>query len=175
MGERHIGVLYRLISFGQFGFPLYGAVHGLKFGISPFRSLNRINTSIACITKIRVALAIMERQREKQLSGRIEIDDAYISGEMPGTRGRGTLNKVAIVATVEAMQDGKPLRMHLRRVRGFRRTKISRYAKSSSLAAGNTVLSGRLHCFSAVQDAHCSHIALVTGGGRKNAQLSTFK
>ena len=117
---------------------------------------------------------MLERQREKQLSGRIEIDDAYIGGEKPGKRGRGSPNKVPFVAAVETTQDGRPLQMHLRRVRGFRHTEISRYAKSS-LARGSTAVSDGLYCFNAVQDARCSHIAIVTGGGRKSAQLSTFK
>jgi transposase-like protein len=124
--------------------------------------------------KHKLIQVMMERQREKKLSGRIEIDDAYIGGEKPGKRGRGSPNKTPFVAAVETTQDGRPLQMHLRRVRGFRHTEISRYAKSS-LARGSTVVSDGLYCFSAVKNAHCSHIAIVTGGGRKSAQLSTFK
>ena len=66
------------------------------------------------------------------------------------------------------------MQIHLRRVRRFRHTDISRYA-TSSLAEGSTVFSDGLHCFNAVKDAHCRHIAIVTGGGRESAQLSTFK
>lgn len=133
-----------------------------------------VNYDTAWKLKHKLMQVMMERQQEKQLSGRIEIDDAYIGGEKPGKRGRGSPNKIPFLAAVETTQDGRPMQIHLRRVRGFRHTEIYRYAKSS-LAGGSTVFSDGLHCFNAVKDAHCSHIAIVTGGGRKSAQLPTFK
>ncbi len=102
------------------------------------------------------------------------MDDACIGGEKPGKRGRGSRNKIPFVAAVETTQDGRPMKIQLRRLRGFQSAEIARYARSS-LCAGSTVLSDGLYCFRAVTDAGCDHMPIVTGGGRKYTQLSTFK
>jgi len=133
-----------------------------------------VNYDTAWKLKHKLMQVMMERQREKKLAGRIEIDDAYIGGEQPGKRGRGSPNKVPFVAAVETTQDGRPLQIQLRRIRGFRRADIARYARSS-LVAGSTVFSDGFFCFRAVTEAGCGHIATVTGGGRASAQLLTFK
>lgn len=36
---------------------------------------------------------MMERQHEKKLAGRTELDDACVGGEMPDKRGRGSWRK----------------------------------------------------------------------------------
>ncbi|MCU7849799.1 MAG: IS1595 family transposase [Candidatus Thiodiazotropha sp. (ex Lucinoma kastoroae)] len=133
-----------------------------------------VNYDTAWKLKHKLMQVMMERQSEKKLAGRIEMDDAYMGGEKPGKRGRGSRNKIPFVAAVETTQDGRPLKIHLRRVRGFRSAAIARYAKSS-LVSGSTVHSDGLYCFRAVTDAECEHIAVVTGGGRKSAQHSNFK
>ncbi|WXG55137.1 MAG: IS1595 family transposase [Candidatus Sedimenticola sp. (ex Thyasira tokunagai)] len=133
-----------------------------------------VNYNTAWKLKHKLMQVMMERQGKKKLTGRIEMDDAYIGGEKPGKRGRGSRNKIPFVAAVETTQDGRPLKIHLRRVRGFRSAEIARYAKSS-LVSGSTVFSDGLCCFRAVTDAECDHVAIVTGGGRKSAQSSTFK
>lgn len=124
--------------------------------------------------KHKLMQVMLERQDGKKLAGRIEMDDAYLGGERPGKRGRGSRNKIPFVAAVETTQDGRPQAIHLRRVRGFRRTEIARYAKAS-LTAGSTVFSDGLYCFRAVAESGCEHVAIVTGGGRNSAQHSTFK
>ena len=133
-----------------------------------------VNYDTAWKLKHKLMQVMMERQSEKKLAGRIEMDDAYIGGEKPGKRGRGSRNKIPFVAAVETTQDGRPLKIHLRRVRGFRSAEVARYAKSS-LVSGSTVFSDGLYCFRAVTDAECEHVAIVTGGGRKSTQRSTFK
>ena len=133
-----------------------------------------VNYNTAWKIKHKLMQVMMERQGEKKLAGRIEIDDAYIGGEKPGKRGRGSRNKIPFVAAVETTQDGRRLKIHLRRIRGFRSAEIARYAKSS-LASGSTVFSDGLYCFMAVTDAECDHVAIVTGGGRESVQHSTFK
>jgi hypothetical protein len=56
----------------------------------------------------------------------------------------------------------------------FSWSEIARYAKSG-LAPGSEVISDGLWCFKGVTEAACTHSAIVTGGGRKSAQLSCFK
>ncbi len=133
-----------------------------------------VNYNTAWKLKHKLMQVMMERQSQKKLAGRIEMDDACIGGEKPGKRGRGSRNKIPFVAAVETTQDGRPMKIQLRRFRGFQSAEIARYARSS-LCAGSTVLSDGLYCFRAVTDAGCDHMPIVTGGGRKYTQLSTFK
>ncbi len=133
-----------------------------------------VNYNTAWKLKHKLMQVMMERQSQKKLAGRIEMDDACIGGEKPGKRGRGSRNKIPFVAAVETTQDGRPMKIQLRRLRGFQSAEIARYARSS-LCAGSTVLSDGLYCFRAVTDAGCDHMPIVTGGGRKYTQLSTFK
>ena len=101
-------------------------------------------------------------------------DDAYLGGEMPGRRGRGARHKTPFIAAVETTQDGRPMKLHLRHVGGFRQREIARYA-ATSLVPGSIVFSDGLSCFTAVKTAGCLHVPLVIGGGRKAAQHPTFK
>jgi len=57
---------------------------------------------------------MLERDAKKQLSGRIEVDDAYNGGgRSGGKRGRGAAGKTPFVAAVETTPDGKPDIQHL--------------------------------------------------------------
>ena len=133
-----------------------------------------VNYDTAWKLKHKLMQVMMEHQNSDKLAGRVEIDDAYIGGEKPGKRGRVSRNKIPFVAAVETTQDGRPMKVHLRRVSGFRKMEIARYAKNS-LQTGSTVFSDGLFCFRAVAQADCTHVSVVTGGGRRSAQLSTFK
>ena len=83
---------------------------------------------------------MLERKQQQVLSGRIEIDDAYIGSELSRKRGRGSRNKDPLIAAVETTQDGRPMKLHLRRVAGFQQREIARYA-SASLVPGSIVFS----------------------------------
>ena len=133
-----------------------------------------VNYDTAWKLKHKLMQVMMERQQKKQLHGRIEIDDAYLGGEKAGKRGRGSRNKVPFVAAVETTPDGRPLWMQLRRVNGFRKAEIARYAQSS-LSDNCTVFTDGLYCFREIQRAGHTHIPIVTGGGRKGVQLPAFK
>jgi transposase-like protein len=124
--------------------------------------------------KHKLMQVMLERVRQQSLAGRIEMDDAYLGGERAGKRGRGSRNKIPFIAAVETTQDGRPLKVHLRRVTGFRKTEIARYAQASILP-GSEVVSDGLHCFSGVTAAHCRHVPLITGSGRQAAQHPAFK
>ena len=118
--------------------------------------------------------AMLEHQRHQPLSGRIELDDAYLGGERAGKRGRGSENQIPFIVAVETTQDGRPRKVHLRRVQAFRRTEIARYAQANILP-GSEVLSDGLFCFTGVAAAHCRHTPLITGSGRQAAQHPAFK
>ena len=86
------------------------------------------------------------------LAGHIEMDDAYLGGERAGNRCLGSRNKIPFIAAVETTQDGRPMKVHLRRVSDFRKVEIVRYAQAS-LLPGSEVVSDELHCFAGVTAA----------------------
>ena len=50
------------------------------------------------------------REAGRQLDGRVEIDDAYLGGERSGGKvGRGSENKIPIIAAVQTTADGQPI------------------------------------------------------------------
>ncbi len=133
-----------------------------------------VNYNTAWRLKHKLMQVMMERERGKKLAGRIELDDAYLGGEQAGKRGRGSRNKIPFVAAVETTRDGRPMKIQLRRVRGFRKREIARYARSC-LMPGSEVFTDGLWCFSGVTTADCHHNPMVTGGGCQSVQYSCFK
>jgi len=108
--------------------------------------------------------AMTEREDRYTLSGKVQVDDAYLGGERIGGKvGRGSENKVAFVAAVSLTDEGHPLRVKLSPVAGFKLKAIADWA-SKCLAAGSTVYSDGLACFSAVTQAGCTHECTVVAG-----------
>jgi hypothetical protein len=63
--------------------------------------------------------------------------------------------------------------MNMNVVKGFRLTEISRWAKRH-LQPGSAIISDGLPCFSAVADADCAHISIVTGGEHQSVTKKEF-
>ena len=92
--------------------------------------------------KHKLMQVMMERDAGKRLTGRVEMDDAYLGGERSGgKRGRGAPGKTPIIAAVETTPEpaGAP---KLRRVKGFRRKEVE--AGPRSLDPTSTVVSDGL-------------------------------
>ena len=148
-----------------------------KSSISALQLMREIGVSYNTAWKIKHKLmqVMLERQRGDTLSGRIEIDDAYIGGERPGKPGRGAHHKAPFIAVVETdAETRKPQRIQLRVVKGFRSAEIERYAKTH-LTPGCVVVSDGLACFNAVEEASCIHVPIISAGGRKGAQHPSFR
>lgn len=124
--------------------------------------------------KHKIMQVMFERAQSRVLSGRIEIDDAYLDGERPGKRGRGAEHKVPFIAAVQTSAQGHPQYLQLRRVTAFTSKEIAHYAQRS-IAPGSTVFSDGLACFKAFDARGCQHIASITGGGRASVQHPSFK
>ena len=93
-----------------------------KQGISSIELGRRLGVrqATAWTIKHKLKQVMMERDAGKQLTGRVEMDDAYLGGERTGgKRGRGAAGKTPFVAAVETTPDGKPVRIKLSRVNGF--------------------------------------------------------
>src|SRR5512144_176740 len=90
-----------------------------KGGISSLELGRRLGVTQTTAWKLKHKLmqVMMERDAGKRLTGRVEMDDAYLGGERSGgKRGRGAPGKTPIIAAVETTPEGKPVRLKLRRV-----------------------------------------------------------
>jgi hypothetical protein len=148
-----------------------------KQGISSIELGRRLGVTQTTAWKLKHKLAqvMMERDASKRLTGRVELDDAYLGGERTGgKRGRGAPGKTPFVAAVETTPEGKPVRLKLRRVTSFCNRARSTFAKRS-LDPKCEVVSDGLACFGAVTDAGCSHKVVKTGSGPAAARIPTFR
>jgi len=118
----------------------------------------------AWMMKHKIMEIMLQREAGRQLTGRIEIDDAYLGGEHHGGKpGRGSPNKIAFVAAVQTTEAGAPVLACFSK-RTFTKESIQEFA-SKSLAAPATLVSDGLGCFTAVQGTGILHEPHVTGGG----------
>jgi transposase-like protein len=133
-----------------------------------------ISYNTAWSMKHKIMQVMKERDDGKPLTGIIQLDDVYWGGERHGgKRGRGSKNKVPFVAAVSLNEEGHPIAMNMNVVKGFRLTEISRWAKQH-LQPESTVISDGLSCFTAVSDADCYHVSIVTGGGFQSVTKKEF-
>jgi transposase-like protein len=122
----------------------------------------------------KILRAMTEREEAYLLRGKIQMDDSYLGGELPGGKaGRGSENKIPIVAAVSLNEAGHPIHVRITAVSGFSSEAISDWAKRH-LMPGSQVLSDGLACFRAVTTANCHHKAVVTGGKHPN-ELPQFR
>lgn len=155
------------------------AIHLLtltKTGVSSLELKRQLGVSYntAWSIKQKIMQVMKERDDQKPLSGKIQLDDVYWGGELyGGSRGRGSENKTPFVAAVSTDEKGHPIAMNMNVVKGFQKKEIERWAKQH-VSAGSTVISDGLNCFQAVTKAGCHHIAVVTGGGPKSVQKEEF-
>ena len=148
-----------------------------KQGISSIELGRRLGVKQGTAWKMKHKLAqvMMERDAGQQLTGRVEIDDAYLGGERTGgKRGRGAPGKTPFVAAVETTPEGKPVHVQLRRVVNFCKHTISGFA-ARSLDPKAEVISDGLGCFGGVTDAGCKHTVIKTGSGPAAVRKPAFK
>src|SRR5215212_9247519 len=156
---------------------IYHVAQG-KNGISSIELARRLGVKrqTAWLIKHKLMRAMSVREAAKpKLTGRVEVDDAYLGGERPGgKRGRGAAGKTPVVAAVETTAERKPRRLRLTVVRGFRKKEVEKLAKRD-FAAGSTVVSDGLSCWPAVEKAGCKHVPIVTGSGKRAASWTPFR
>lgn len=147
-----------------------------KNGISQLELGRQLGVSINTAAKLyhKIAQAMLERDSNKPLSGDIEIDDAYWGGKKKGKRGRGSTNKTPFIAAVEKTADGKPQRIKLQVVSGFKKSELERWAKRH-LADQASVRSDGLLCFTGIKNAGFEHSSLVVGNSKNPLKTAPFK
>jgi len=128
----------------------------------------------AWLMKQKLLEVMAQREAPRLLTGRVEVDDAYLGGEHEGKAGRGSENKVPFVAAVQTNSQGHPIAVRLDRVKSFSKESIEAWSKIA-LAASATVVSDGLWCFQAVTATVQAHQRIITGSGRKAAKTPEFR
>ena len=147
-----------------------------KNNVSALELMRHLGVSYRTAWLVKHKLMEVMRQREqgRWLSGRVEIDDAYLGGELPGGKpGRGSQNKVSFVAAVQTTADGQAVLACLS-PRPFTKEAVADFAMHS-LALPLTLVSDGLSCFTVVAELGAAHERSITGGGAASAKLPQFR
>ena len=133
-----------------------------------------VGYSAAWRMKHKLMQVMYERETTTKLSGRVEIDDAYLGGEHPGGKaGRGSENKVPFIAAIQTNGHNNPMYAVFSQVKCFSRAEVGDWA-NRSLVPDTQVVSDGLHCFTSVVDAGCFHQRVVVGKSRKSTDMECF-
>ncbi len=127
----------------------------------------------AWLVKHKLMQVMQLREDSRQLTGRVEVDDAYLGGERSGgKRGRGSENKVPFIAAVQTTEGGQP---HLVcfAPRPFTRESFGEFM-AKSMVLPLTVVSDGLGCFTITPSMGAVHDRTVTGGGKQSVKLEQF-
>ena len=143
-----------------------------KNGVSSVELARRLGVRqlTARAMKHKIMAVMVRREGETRLSGRVEMDDAYLGGK----RGRGAAGKTPFVAAVSTGPEGRPRKLKLAPVRGFRKREIARGA-AQWLAPGSTVVTDGLGCWCVLGEGAYNHRPVRTGSGPKAGRVASFK
>jgi transposase/transposase-like protein len=144
---------------------IYFITHA-KTGVSAMELGRHIGVSYPTSWKIKhkIMQAMQERDNQYLLRGIVQLDDAYLGGELSGgSAGRGSENKVPFVAAVELNEMNRPIRIKMNQVTGFTLEAIKDWSEKH-VVPGSTVTTDGLGCFRGVVQAGCKHIAKIVGG-----------
>jgi hypothetical protein len=121
-----------------------------KNNVSALELMRQLGVSYrsAWLMKHKIMEAMRLREDRRELTGRVEIDDAYLGGELSGGKaGRGSENKVPFVAAVQTTPSGQPVLACLRQ-QPHTEEEVAIFA-ASHIAPSATVVSDGLWCFAA--------------------------
>ena len=110
----------------------FAAIHLIvtaKNGISSVELGRRLGVKqpTAWAVQHKIMAVMARREGETALTGRVEMDDAYLGGvRSGGKRGRGAAGKTPFVAAVSTSPEGRPRKLKLAPVKGFRKREIAR-------------------------------------------------
>lgn len=141
------------------------------FGLALKRQLG-VEYRTAGLMRQKLLHAMPEADSKHRLKADVLLDDAYLGGEKPGTPGRGSPNKVPIVAAVSLNDAGRSAYMKLTALSGFTTQAIKSWT-GANLMPGCDGRSDGLACFAGVIDAGCSQ-SFVVIGQRKPRDLHQF-
>lgn len=118
----------------------------------------------AWLMKHKIMEVMRVREDTRQLTGRVELDDAYLGGERSGGKtGRGSENKIPLVVAVQTTESGEAQFVCLAQI-PFTKAALSAFG-DKRLARPLTAVSDGLACF----------VALAEAGIHKRVVISTSK
>lgn len=147
-----------------------------KNNVSALELKRHLGVRYKCVwlMKHKLLQVMAEREETRQLDGRVEIDDAYLGGALPGgKRGRGSQNKVPFIAAVQTTDTGHPVLVCLKKL-AFTTEALTQWAKKT-LCASALVVSDGLACFTGVTTVGACHERTITGGGAASVKLEQFR
>ena len=119
----------------------FAAIHLImtaKNGISSVELGRRLGVKqpMAWAVKHKIMAVMARREGETALTGRVEMDDAYLGGvRSGGKRGRGAAGKTPFVAAVSTSPEGRPRKLKLAPVKGFRKRESTKGWRGSMMSA----------------------------------------
>ena len=150
-----------------------------KNGVSALELMRSLGVSYrtAWRLKHKILHAMAHREETRVLSGRVEVDDAYLGGVRPGKRGRGAAGKAPFVVAVETRVDAKDGEIHPIHVRfdplaDFRKETLARWAETY-LAPETLMVSDGLNGLVAAGEQVSFHDRVIVGK-RKSSELDCF-
>ena len=125
--------------------------------------------------KHKLMQVMFEREGTTKLSGRVEIDDAYLGGENSGGKaGRGSENKVPFIAAVQTNEQNNPVYAVFSKVKTFSGEEVTTWAKRSLVPEHTMIVSDGLWCFQSVTKTGCIQQREVVGKKRKSSDMDCF-
>ena len=137
-----------------------------------------VSYKTAWLVKQKLMQVMSERESERVLTARVEVDDAYLGGVRSGNRGRGAAGKVPMVIGVETHVDEKTGKAHPWYVRldplpGFQKKALVEWAEKA-LEPERLLVSDGLACFVSAGELVNHHERIVVGE-RKSSELTCFQ
>lgn len=132
-----------------------------------------VSYKTAWLLKHKLLEVMFQREEPRRLSGRVELDDAYLGGEHEGKPGRGSENKIPFVAAVQTNAKGHPIAARFDCVEAFSSEQIKSWS-AHALDSKAAVVSDGLGCFKAVTATAESHARIITGTGRRAVKKPEF-
>jgi transposase-like protein len=153
-----------------------------KHSISILELKRQVGTcySAAWMLKHKILQVMLEREKGRVLSERVEVDDAYMGGERhDGTSGRGTTGKIPFLAAVQTSTEENPderrvLYIKVSVMKNFRSKTIRAWAKRS-LAKTAIVFSDGMPAFNAIGKVVSHYKKVTMPGGWRSAKHPAFK
>jgi transposase-like protein len=129
-----------------------------------------VSYSAAWRMKHKLMEAMTQREASRQLTGLVQIDDAYLGGERNGgKRGRGSENKRPFVIAVATDEAGRPGFAVIEPLSGFTKLAITQWA-NQRLQPGAEVNSDGLKAFGAVASLGHSHTVIQGASPRQTCE-----
>ena len=125
--------------------------------------------------KHKLMQAMTQREASRQLTGFVQIDDAYLGGERNGgKRGRGSENKRPFVVAVATDESNRPGYVVIEPVAGFTKAAITAWAKQRLQPAAE-VYSDGLKAFGALASMGYSHTVIQGASPRQTCEAEEVR